>query len=124
MSEHSGDHAKSDDANVQKVLKHMEGIVVFASRNKGYVFGGFVRDVVVPTINGNVINVLPKDVDLYFEDEGSATKFIGFCNGLGYTLTRESGSSSEVERNSASESKVFTISRTMYKVSHNGGRHV
>lgn len=60
---YTGDHAKSNNARIRSVLRSMENIVTFASG--GCVYGGFVCEVVIPTLKGDVINELPEDVDIY-----------------------------------------------------------
>jgi hypothetical protein len=47
-----------------------------ASKHRGKVFGGFVRDVIVPINYGRRDNLSFKDVDLWFRDEKDANSFI------------------------------------------------
>lgn len=119
MCDYSEDHANSSDAQTQKMLTIMEDIVSIVSRCKGCVYGGFVREVVVPTLMGNVINELPKDVDLYFKDAISRDQFVGMCVTTGgYTFLMVNSSMENEERYRASDSTVFTISREAYKVTY------
>ncbi len=58
------------------VLDNIKSCIATASNHYGFVYGGFVRDVIVPQIMNPDCNVKFKDVDLWFETEESADRFI------------------------------------------------
>lgn len=94
---------------MQGMLREMENFSEIVTKGLGHVFGGFVRDVIFPTILGDEVTVLPNDIDLYFSSDVQETRFKKLCVGENYTLTRKSVISS-----------VCCLDRTVYTVSRNG----
>jgi len=47
-----------------------------ASKHEGRIFGGFVRDVIVPITEGNYFDLSFKDVDLWFTSQNKADDFV------------------------------------------------
>lgn len=58
------------------VLSSIYDVITLATRCRGYVFGGFVRDVIVPKSVDPKCPVKFKDVDLWFKDQDDAEQFV------------------------------------------------
>lgn len=68
----------------ESILLEINKCIEVASHSKGKVFGGYVRDVLVPRENKYRGHVTFKDVDLWFTDRKSADTFI---TSMGHILT-------------------------------------
>jgi hypothetical protein len=67
------------------VLSEVFKCIKLASKNSGKVFGGFVRDVIVPRIFDEECKVSFNDVDIWFKTDSDA---INFINSMGNKIVR------------------------------------
>ncbi|CAH6419265.1 Hypothetical protein HVR_LOCUS465 [uncultured virus] len=70
------DFAKLSGFTLEAVLESINNCLKIAGRHGGIVFGGFVRDVIIPRRQDPRCNVHFKDVDVWFKTQQSADTFI------------------------------------------------
>jgi hypothetical protein len=69
------------DPSLQKVVTHMmEKVAKIAYRNGGVIFGGYVRDVIIPRVLLKAKESSFKDVDLWFRTQEEADQFVCEAN--------------------------------------------
>lgn len=66
--------------NGEQRLTKIYRVIEIAFRHNGRVFGGFLRDVMVPRLSDTTCRVSFKDVDLWFTSEQDAERFINEMN--------------------------------------------
>lgn len=64
----------------EETLREIEQILIIAHKHNGKVFGGYVRDVVVPRLQNPTCKVYFKDVDLWFTNKFDADHFVADMN--------------------------------------------
>lgn len=102
------DIAASETLRMQFILAEMKKIVGFAGDDGGATFGGYVRDVVVPEMQGMKIEHIPDYVSLYFETTTASSAFLQQCHALGYTLSHDT---SLTERSIGCQKVTYNVSR-------------
>jgi len=65
-----------DEWSVETILERIENVIMDAAAYDGKVFGGYVRDVIVPRMKTPSCNVSFKDVDIWFRSQNCADVFI------------------------------------------------
>lgn len=61
---------------LETILSHIYRTLKIASIHRGRVFGGFVRDVIVPRIADPICGVRFKDIDIWFTTQDDADNFV------------------------------------------------
>lgn len=85
----------------------MEDLVALASKDQGWVFGSFVRDVVVPSLNRREITVRPTIINLFFKNWSPYGSFMNRCSMEGYTFALEG----HVKLNSGYTTTMFYVTK-------------
>lgn len=57
-------------------MQIIEEIITLANKNEGKIFGGYVRDVIIPGKINPVIGADFKDIDIWFDSEDNADIFV------------------------------------------------
>ena len=95
-------------------------ILTFANAYDGKIYGGFVRDVIIPRINDLNCTVSFKDIDIWFSHAIYSKAFI---NSLEYNLKIEKGSFLDRDLDYSKTSKDSKFSRRQYRIySENGDK--
>lgn len=106
---------KSSTADRDGNFSHITECVDIANKNGGWIFGGFLRDVIFPMSRGSTPHELNfKDIDIWFNADDLATTFIADVN---------RSVNIRIDRSKAVDPKAYgkgRITRNQYHLFHNG----